>query len=1085
MGAGISIQMAPRRRPDVAIGLDPFRRDRLIIRRRPPAGLLVLAAVVLVAALFLGVRGANPAAGILAGLPAALLLFGRAWIILDRRRRTVARGMGVLIPFWRSSEPLEEPRDVVVSREEIERNKGQDRASWTTVYTVSLAGGEKPLRLLQTGLWESAVEAAEIVAHFFRAGVDDRVQGVRRSFERLDLSLREGAGRQGLRAGKDLRERTRFRMNEEADGSLRIHIPPPRRHEYLGVGIVLLALWTVPVSLFGSPLFGLLPPVLLFAAWLKVAYGFRAELTVTADGALFAKTWGLVLGRSVRFRASELEEIVLLKPEWGGLRDVVAQIFDGLLVARSDRHSARFGYGLSTRELERLKAVLVDRLTAPAREKERSPTGRAPKPGGPEDRGKPECRIPVLKHPVGPVAGLALGALAGHIFPLPFGICVALPFLEHVLSLGGLLGLFAGLVLGRRRTAGRRGAAAARFLPAGLAVLFALYAAFYPLGPLFQRAPSFHEDSVLFNRDIVPDWRLQLGWIPTGIAASFLFWAALGVVVRTLLRPLRLGIEGAGRAAGRCGRLIAEHPYVTAAAVVLLCLPAAYLSRGPLWFYAAKTGNARVVDGLLRIDGELLQRTDRRGRTALHRACVNQQFEAVRLLVDRGADVNAVDRDGNPPLHLAVKVRGTGAVPFLQLLLDHGADPGLADGEGKTALALAEDSGLIAAAEAIRPYLPAGAAGGKTHGTVERSEPAPVSFRPIPMQVERTDAPPENLFAEAVPEGVPVHVLKEERADLVTYRFEGRLRTVQFLCVGISGNEIWVGTECGLLRWGGADSETAVLYGTASGMAGERVDDLAAGEGLVVVELSQPTSPGCALGKGLYVFDAERIAWRFLELRYASDFAWDGKKLWVGGRGASLLDPATGKKKEYRAWPAGLLHDEVSAVAVSREGVWFAMFGDYGRENQDFKGGGVSFLDAATGRWTSYTQNDGLARGYCCDLAVDDREVWVLHWEEELGVSVFDKALKRWTVHRRSRNGIALGGVCILLQPETAWIGQQGGLVRLDRKTFLATLCTEKEGLPGYIVSGIAAGENAVWVSAYSYGGSGVRCAGIARFARE
>jgi hypothetical protein len=88
-------------------------------------------------------------------------------------------------------------------------------------------------------------------------------------------------------------------------------------------------------------------------------------------------------------------------------------------------------------------------------------------------------------------------------------------------------------------------------------------------------------------------------------------------------------------------------------------------------------------------------------------------------------------------------------------------------------------------------------------------------------------------------------------------------------------------------------------------------------------------------------------------------------------------------------------------------------------------------------------------------------------------------------VLRRRTNGIDLGGVVLAGERDTLWIGQQGALVRLDRTSRQATALREKDGLPGYIVSGIAIGEDAVWASVYAYGQDGVRSAGLVRIRRR
>ena len=103
-------------------------------------------------------------------------------------------------------------------------------------------------------------------------------------------------------------------------------------------------------------------------------------------------------------------------------------------------------------------------------------------------------------------------------------------------------------------------------------------------------------------------------------------------------------------------------------------------------------------------------------------------------------------------------------------------------------------------------------------------------------------------------------------------------------------------------------------------------------------------------------------------------------------------------------------------------------------------------------------------------MFLDDDEVFVAHWDEERGLSRIDRRTGRVEVLRRSANGIDLGGVVLAGDRETLWIGQQGALVRLDRASRQAKVLRETDGLPGYIVSGIAIGEDAVWASVYAYG---------------
>jgi hypothetical protein len=83
-----------------------------------------------------------------------------------------------------------------------------------------------------------------------------------------------------------------------------------------------------------------------------------------------------------------------------------------------------------------------------------------------------------------------------------------------------------------------------------------------------------------------------------------------------------------------------------------------------------------------------------------------------------------------------------------------------------------------------------------------------------------------------------------------------------------------------------------------------------------------------------------------------------------------------------------------------------------------------------------------------------------------------------------SAEGTQIGGVVLAGEPEALWIGQQGALVRLDRRTRRATVLRERDGLPGTIVSGLAIGPDAVWAAVYARDGAGVRSAGLVRLPR-
>jgi ankyrin repeat protein len=75
--------------------------------------------------------------------------------------------------------------------------------------------------------------------------------------------------------------------------------------------------------------------------------------------------------------------------------------------------------------------------------------------------------------------------------------------------------------------------------------------------------------------------------------------------------------------------------------------------------------------------------------TPLHNAVEEGNSEIVQFLVDKGADVNAIDKEGWAPLHLAVQERNIEIIKIL--LTSKNIDPELKDHNGKTALDLASD----------------------------------------------------------------------------------------------------------------------------------------------------------------------------------------------------------------------------------------------------------------------------------------------------------------------------------------------------------------------------------------------------------
>lgn len=98
--------------------------------------------------------------------------------------------------------------------------------------------------------------------------------------------------------------------------------------------------------------------------------------------------------------------------------------------------------------------------------------------------------------------------------------------------------------------------------------------------------------------------------------------------------------------------------------------------------------NPRLVAALIARRVELTARNEH-GDTALHIAAAQKDgVQITQMLVDAGADVNALENGGATPLHCAAR---EGQLQIAQMLLEHGALVEMEDGSGATALHLAED----------------------------------------------------------------------------------------------------------------------------------------------------------------------------------------------------------------------------------------------------------------------------------------------------------------------------------------------------------------------------------------------------------
>ena len=104
---------------------------------------------------------------------------------------------------------------------------------------------------------------------------------------------------------------------------------------------------------------------------------------------------------------------------------------------------------------------------------------------------------------------------------------------------------------------------------------------------------------------------------------------------------------------------------------------------------AVSRNNVNAVRRLIE-NGADVNAFDAHLNTALHMGCMKGHFELASLLVESGAAVDLANEDGQQPLHIAVRSR---SLKLVKLLLSYRADPNARDGRKCTSMHVAAEVG--------------------------------------------------------------------------------------------------------------------------------------------------------------------------------------------------------------------------------------------------------------------------------------------------------------------------------------------------------------------------------------------------------
>jgi len=125
------------------------------------------------------------------------------------------------------------------------------------------------------------------------------------------------------------------------------------------------------------------------------------------------------------------------------------------------------------------------------------------------------------------------------------------------------------------------------------------------------------------------------------------------------------------------------------------------MNQSDLFLVVTEAGDIVKISDMLKDNPKLVYCRNKMGNTPLHLAMNMGYIDIVKLLLAKGADVNARDSYSSTPLHYAAK---SGRKDIAELLLAKGAEVNAKDRDGQTPLSRAVQNFRIAEADLLRQH---------------------------------------------------------------------------------------------------------------------------------------------------------------------------------------------------------------------------------------------------------------------------------------------------------------------------------------------------------------------------------------------